>query len=258
LPRFAGDILPESKEGAIVSLADKFDTIVGNFIIGNAPTGNVDAYGLRRKAIGIIEILNYHELDLDLKNIVTYILSLYREILDFEYSTILENIIGFIKQRLKQMLITDGINPDIFEAVNSQYNRILLLKKAAYALNKFKSTDEFKNVTIAYKRINNILQKASWLDKEARYSTELFKNDYELTLHLMIEENSKSIPEKINNELFDDIYRNIAKFSKPLNDFFDNVMVMEKDDQIRANRLGLLLALKKCFDMVADLSKLIY
>jgi len=129
LPRFAGDILPESKEGAIVSLADKFDTIVGNFIIGNAPTGNVDAYGLRRKAIGIIEILNYHELDLDLKNIVTYILSLYREILDFECSTILENIVAFIKQRLKQMLITDGINPDIFEAVNSQYNRILLLKK---------------------------------------------------------------------------------------------------------------------------------
>jgi len=72
------------------------------------------------------------------------------------------------------------------------------------------------------------LQKASWLDKEARYSTELFKNDYELTLHLMIEENSKSIPEKINNELFDDIYRNIAKFSKPLNDFLTTLWLWRR------------------------------
>lgn len=258
LPRFAGDMLPESIEGAIVSLADKFDTIVGNFIIGNIPTGNVDSYGLRRKAIGIIEVLNYHKLDPDLKSIVAFILDLHKEILDFDYATILESIIVFIKQRLKQMLILDGINPDIFEAVNNQYNRILLLKKAAYALNKFKLTDEFKSVTLAYKRINNILHKATWLDKEASYSTNLFKNDYEQKLHSMIEENLKSIPEKINNELFDDIFHNIAKFSKPLNNLFDNVMVMDKDDQIRSNRLGLLLVLKQCFDMAADLSKLIY
>ena len=93
---------------------------------------------------------------------------------------------------------------------------------------------------------------------ELNYNRDLLKSEFEMNLHLMIEENIKSISEKINKELFDDIFKNISLFSKPLNDFFDNVMVMDRDEDIRSNRLGLLLSLKKCFDMVCDLSKLIY
>ena len=93
---------------------------------------------------------------------------------------------------------------------------------------------------------------------ELNYNKDLLKSEFEMNLHLMIEENIKSISEKINKELFDDIFKNISLFSKPLNDFFDNVMVMDRDEDIRSNRLGLLLSLKKCFDMVCDLSKLIY
>ena len=144
---------------------------------------------------------------------------------------------------------------------NPAYNRefcLLLLKKAAYALNKFKESDDFKNVTLAYKRTNNILQKNNWINKPSKYNRDLLKSEFEMNLHLMIEENIKSISEKINKELFDDIFKNISLFSKPLNDFFDNVMVMDRDEDIRSNRLGLLLSLKKCFDMVCDLSKLIY
>ena len=258
LPRFAGDNLPEGIEGAIVSIADKIDTITGNFIIGNSPTGNVDPYGLRRKAIGIIEIFNKHKLDPELNRIVTFSLDLYKTSLNFDYLSTLENIVTFIKQRLKQILSTEGLKPDIFEAVSNQYNRLLLLKKAAYALNKFKESDDFKNVTLAYKRTNNILQKNNWINKPSKYNKDLLKSEVEMNLHVMIEENIKSISEKINKELFDDIFKNISLFSKPLNDFFDNVMVMDRDEDIRSNRLGLLLSLKKCFDMVCDLSKLIY
>jgi glycyl-tRNA synthetase beta chain len=145
--------------------------------------------------------------------------------------------VTFIKQRLKQILSTEGLKPDIFEAVSNQYNRLLLLKKAAYALNKFKESDDFKNVTLAYKRTNNILQKNNWINKPSKYNKDLLKSDFEMNLHLMIEENIKSISEKINKELFDDIFKNISLFSKPLNDFFDNVMVMDRDEDIRSNRL---------------------
>lgn len=258
LPRFAGDNLPESIEGAIVSISDKIDTITGNFIIGNSPTGNLDPYGLRRKAIGIIEIFNKHKLDPDLNKIISFSLDLYKTKINFDYLSTLENIATFIKLRLKQILLNEGISPDVFEAVSSQYNRLLLLKKAAHALNKFKASDDFKNVSLAYKRTNNILQKNNCLNKSSEYNKDLIKNKFEMNLHFMIEENKKSIPEKINKELFDDIFRNISLFSKPLNDFFDNVMVMDSDEQIRSNRLGLLLSLKKCFDVVCDLSKLIY
>ena len=258
LPRFADDELPESAEGAIVSIADKVDTITGNFIIGNSPTGNVDPYGLRRKTIGIIEIFNKHNFDPDLNRIVSSAMDLYKSSLHFDYATASENIIIFMKQRLKQMLSNKGINPDVFEAVAGQYNRILLLKKAAKALNKFKSNEEFKNVALSYKRTNNILQKSNLLNNLDSINKDLFKSNFELNLYQMIEENVKIIPKKINEELFDDIFQNISQFSKSLNEFFDNVMVMDEDEQLRRNRLALLLSLKKCFNMVCDLSKLIY
>jgi glycyl-tRNA synthetase beta chain len=258
LPRFAEDELPESLEGAIVSMADKLDTITGNFAIGNTPSGNIDPYGLRRKAIGIIEILNKHNFDPYLDRIVTFTLDLYKITLNFDYVSISENIISFIKLRLKQMLSNNGVSPDIFEAVVGQYNRILLLKKAAYALNKFKSTDNFKNVALSYKRTNNILQKSNLLNRISSINKNLIKNNYELNLCQMIENNMKGIPKKLDEERFDEIFQNIANFSEPLNKFFDNVMVMDEDEQIRINRLALLLSLKKCFNMACDLSKLIY
>lgn len=258
LPRFADDELPESTEGAIVSIADKVDTITGNFIIGNAPTGNVDPYGLRRKAIGIIEIFNKHSFDPDLNKIVSFAIDLYKYSLHFDYASVCENIITFIKQRLKQMLSNKGISPDVFEAVAGQYNRILLLRKAAYALNKFKSTDDFKNVALSYKRTHNILQKSNLISNIDGINKDLFKSNYEFNLYQMIEENVQKIPSKIEKELFDDIFESISQFCKPLNDFFDNVMVMVEDEHLRRNRLALLLSLKKCFNMVCDLSKLIY
>jgi glycyl-tRNA synthetase beta chain len=207
---------------------------------------------LRRKTIGIIEIFNKHNFDPDLNRIVSSAMDLYKSSLHFDYATASENIIIFMKQRLKQMLSNKGINPDVFEAVAGQYNRILLLKKAAKALNKFKSTEEFKNVALSYKRTNNILQKSNLLNNLDRINKDLFKSNFELNLYQMIEENVKIIPKKINEELFDDIFQNISQFSKSLNDVFDNVMVMDEDEQLRRNRLALLLSLKKCFNMVCD------
>jgi glycyl-tRNA synthetase beta chain len=262
LPRFAGDELPKSFEGAIVSIADKIDTIAGNFIVGNIPTGNLDPFGLRRKSIGIIEIFNKHCLDPDLQNIVAYVLAVYRDFLPkeiiFDVTSKCEEILTFIKQRLKQILLNEGISPDVFEAVFKHYNKLQLLKKAAIALNNFKQSEDFKKVALAYKRTNNILYKNDWDMSLSNYKKELFRSDYETKLHTMIENNMKIIPEEIKAEHFENIFNSISQFNKPLNDFFDNVMVIDKNEEIKINRLALLSSLKQCFDMVCDLSKLIY
>ncbi|MDY6821894.1 MAG: glycine--tRNA ligase subunit beta [Deferribacterota bacterium] len=259
LPRHSSDELPTTIEGAIVSISDKIDTIVGNFLVGNIPTGNLDPYALRRDARGIISIICEKELDFNIFELVNFVVRLYNEYGNFDVNRqdVVVEVVDFIKQRLKQMLISqDNITPDIFEAVSDKYNSLCLLKEIALTLNEFKASSDFKIVTIIYKRINNIILKNNWSIEH--YDTNLFDSEYEWELHSIITKFSEFINIKKKEKGYRDILEKMATFSKPLNNFFDNVLVIDKNNDIRENRLALLLTLRNTINSICDLSKIIY
>jgi len=252
LPRFAEDILPTTVEGSLVSVADKIDTICGCFAIGLIPTGNNDPYALRRNAIGIINIIRNNKYRLDLRRLIEYSLEVLSEKLSVDIKKTGEKVFEFILLRLKKILSEEGIPADIFDAVK-KYSDILSLEMAAKAINDVKDGEDFAVIATSYKRINNILKKSDWND--SGYNPELFQTFYEQKLDEMIKTSGAQIEDLVKNEKYRQAIEVLLKFRVPVDEFFDNVMVMDKDENVKHNRLSLLCGLKNVFDIVADLSQ---
>ncbi|WP_022851550.1 glycine--tRNA ligase subunit beta [Limisalsivibrio acetivorans] len=254
LPRFAGDDLPADNEGAFVSLADKLDTICGCFCIGLIPSGNNDPYALRRNAIGIIQIIRSGGYRLRLSSLLDMSLGLLEKDQSFDKIEVKGQVREFIVLRLRQLLLNEGIPAEAFDAVQENFDDIILIEKAAKALGEIKGTEEFAVISQGYKRINNILKKTG--EVEPKFSRDLFEQDEEKALADTFEEKEKSIRAKIEQEDFDEALRELLGFSKPVNAFFDGVMVMAEDESVKKNRLGMLAGLRDVFGLAGDLSRL--
>lgn len=252
LPRFAGDNLPETNEGCFVSIADKMDTICGCFAVGLIPTGNNDPYALRRNAIGILNIIKNKNFRLSLKRLIGYSLEVLSEKISFDSKKVSEQVHNFILSRLKNILHEEGIPGDIFDAV-SWYDDIVSLQSAAAAIADVKYGEDFEVIATSYKRISNILKKAGWERKD--YDISLFQSDFESKLDASIKEKEGKINALVNKEEYKSAIDELLGFRHVVDEFFDNVMVMDKDQKIKNNRLSLLNSLKSVFDTVADLSK---
>ncbi|KAA0258544.1 glycine--tRNA ligase subunit beta [Deferribacter autotrophicus] len=253
LPRFAGDDLPETDEGSFVSIADKIDTIVGCFIIGLIPSGNNDPYALRRNAIGIINIILNKNYKLDLNDLINVAMENYKEKLKFDQDEILKLVREFILTRSKQIAHSQyGVRSDIFDAVTNNFSDIVVMFNAAKALNEVREKDDFIILSTSYKRISNILKKNNW--EITDYNPELFKEEAEKELHSLMINKGKEIEDYINKEDFDKAINVLLEFREPVDKFFDNVLVMDKDENIKNNRLSLLASLRNIFNKVGDLS----
>ncbi|TYB33517.1 MAG: glycine--tRNA ligase subunit beta, partial [Flexistipes sinusarabici] len=252
LPRFAGDELPETNEGCFVSIADKIDTICGCFAVGLIPTGNNDPYALRRNAIGILNIIRNKNFRLSLRRLIDYSLEVLSEKISFNTKEVSEQVYDFILSRLKNILHEEGIPGDVFDAV-SGYDDIISLQSAASAITGVKDGEDFEVIATSYKRINNILKKAGW--QRTDYDISLFQYDFESKLDAAIKEKESRINVFINNEEYKPAIDELLGLRRVVDDFFDNVMVMDKDEKIKNNRLSLLNSLKSVFDIVADLSR---
>ncbi|MGA1847415.1 glycine--tRNA ligase subunit beta [Deferribacter abyssi] len=253
LPRFAGDDLPKTDEGSFVSIADKIDTIVGCFIIGLTPSGNNDPYALRRSAIGIINIILNKNYKLDINELITVTMENYVGKLNFNQSDILNLVKEFIFTRSKQIAHSQyGIRSDIFDAAANNFSDIVVMFKAAKALNEVREKDDFIILSTSFKRISNILKKNNW--KSKNYNPNLFKEEAEKQLHSLMIQKEKEIDDCISSENFSKAINALLEFREPVNNFFDNVLVIAKDENIRNNRLALLASLKHIFNKVGDLS----
>ncbi len=253
LPRFAGDTLPTTTEGSLVSIADKIDTICGCFAIGLIPTGNNDPYALRRNAIGILNIIRKNKYRLDLKRLIEYALEVLSEKINVDINKTKEEVFEFVLFRFKKILSDEGVSADIFDAAK-KYNDIISFEMAAKALSDVKDSEDFTVISTSYKRINNILKKSEWHDYQ--YDPELFQTPYEQKLDEMINTDGSQIAFLVNNEEYRKAIEVLLKFRIPVDEFFDNVMVMDKDENIKNNRLSLLCSLKNVFDIVGDLSQI--
>ena len=249
LPRFAGDDLPSTIEGAIVSIADKLDTISGAFAIGMIPTGNLDPYGLRRSAIGILSICEKFSFRIDYRELVEFSLSLFEEKIKFNKREVAEKVINFIFQRWKQLLISkDMVDSEVFDAIIDKSSDPIALQQLATIITKERNSQEFQIIAGSFKRINNILKKNNWHDTE--YNINLFQSDEEKIVAHHIDK--QHIDNFLKNEQYKEALEELLKFAPAVNDFFDKVMVMAEDEEVRINRLSLIARLRKVFMSIGN------
>lgn len=252
LPKFSGDQLPKTISGAIVSISDKIDTICGCFAIGLIPSGNNDPYALRRNSIGILQIIRNRNFRINLGELIDRSLYNLSNRVKFNQEEVKKQIIEFILLRFKQILVGEGISPDAVDAVLNNYNDIIKIEKNAKAISEAKNTQSFTSIAQSYKRINNILKKSE--HNKTSYNEALFNTDYEKKLSVNLNGISENLQLYLDKESYDKGLEILLTLEKPINEFFDNVMVMVEDPEIRSNRISLLAALKQMFDKMGDLS----
>lgn len=240
LPRYAGDKLPESTIGSILAIADKMDTIVGLFAIGLVPTGSQDPFGLRRSAIGIINILNNNRWDISLSELIDYSLYIYVEDkgLAFNYNKVKANIIEFFYGRIKNMLLQQEIRYDIVDAIlESEDDNILNIFIKAKDIDQWFKEDNREKFVDAFTRLENIV-----INKEinTKFNIELLESKEEELLY----ESFNLIKDKVDNLICDKKYAEslnlLSSLENSIENYFDNVMVLVEDEKIKNNRLSML------------------
>jgi glycyl-tRNA synthetase beta chain len=254
LPTSAGGKLPETDEGAIVSIADKMDTIVGCFGVNLIPTGDADPYALRRQALGIINIIldkNYH---LRLEDLTDKSISILNNKLMRTPEDTRKDLLGFFKGRLKNQLVAQGHSYDVVDSVLATGASDLArsLKKIA-AMEKFKKHPDFEPLTVAFKRVGNILKGF----KNGAVDASLFESDEERKLHNAYLEIKGRVSTYSDRSDYNKVLLELASLREPVDDFFEKILVMAKDEKIRFNRLSLLEKISRLFYEMADFSKIV-
>ncbi|MHB8157598.1 MAG: glycine--tRNA ligase subunit beta [Desulfocucumaceae bacterium] len=256
LPRFAGDDLPSSLAGRALSLADKFDTLVGCFAVGKQPTGSQDPYALRRQALGICNIILEGQLILSVREIAV---EAYRGYsvnmkLKLDRDTVLEDIEEFFRQRIRGILIERGYAYDIVDAVISSGSDDLLgVYGKVEALSRFKEEPAFDAVITAYNRANNLSKKY----EGTAVSPKLFQHPSEKELNDNLSQVRVAVTDRLKKRDYVEVLRQVALLREPVDKFFDSVMVMVEDEKVRDNRLALLKSVAVLAEPLAHLSKIV-
>ena len=255
LPRFAGDELPKTDIGRIVGIADKLDNICATFSRGLAPTGSQDPYALRRQALGIINILldaNYH---ISLYKVIAgslYLLNIAPE----QTGKLIPQIAEFMKQRLRNMLIDQGIRYDVVDAVLAEERNddFADLYARAVALNTFVASEAAPALIQAATRVANLCKK---IETETAINPQLVEVEAETALHQAAMEANKEVLAASVKYDYAAVLAEATKLVDPINKFFDDVMVMAEDEKIKNNRLALLSAVKDVTHAVGDLNAIV-
>jgi glycyl-tRNA synthetase beta chain len=253
-PRFAGDALPQDNIGAAVALADKLDTLVGIYGIGLTPTGDKDPFGLRRHALGVLRILAERALPLDLVQLLQLAKSLFPA--EMLADSVAVDVHGFMLERLKGYLRDKGFAPDEIDAVVSQApSRIDLVVPRILAVRAFKKLPEAEALAAANKRIQNILRKAGETPV-GEPDLALMPETAEKALFAAVNELAPRVVSSVTNGGYAEALTALAGVRAEVDTFFDQVMVMADEPQLRNNRLALLKGLGELMNQVADISRL--
>ncbi|BCD90840.1 glycine--tRNA ligase beta subunit [Francisella halioticida] len=259
-PKYSGAELPKTNVAACVALAEKLDTLIGIFGINQKPTGNKDPFALRRSAIGILRILRDTNIDVSLEEVIDIAISSYKKINNLEFKADVKGeVITFCIDRLKNLYKEEGLAVNFFEAINNtNYNSIKDFAARVKAVSNFNNLDKAQSLIASNKRVANILAKND-KEKADAYDIELAKyvgNEYELALAYSIEEVTPDFEKYINNRDYNYALELLGSLAKVVSEFFDNVMVIDENINIRQNRIVLLANLHKLFIDVADISKI--
>ena len=256
-PRFAGDALPETDEGRVLAIADKLDTLAGIFTIGKKPSGNRDPFGLRRAALGVIRLSIECRLDLDLKALIANSLELQPAGKE-DPQELAESLYTFITDRLRRYFLDRDadLDTETFDAVMARQPASLVdFELRLQAVQTFLDLDEAQSLASANKRIANILRQAG-ATETTDISKTLLEEDAERALYDALVSAEVTVRPLLEKRDYTRALRELAALREPVDRFFDDVMVMADDDDVRTNRLALLGGLRALFLDVADISRL--
>ncbi len=259
-PVYSGAVLPETLTGAIVSIADKMDSICGCFYAGLIPTGASDPYALRRQGIGIIQIMKQRRFSFSLRGCIEDSARLFDEKNGAINPELAEKVYDFLKNRISHLLVEDGFSKDVVAAVISvSVDDVPGVWQRVAALESLKDRPDFEPLAVAFKRVVNIIKKSGsrQVDGEpTNVDPRLFENDSEAELLEACQTAEKKVLTAMGKGLFDEALVAVASLRNSVDRFFDAVMVMAEDRDIRRNRLALLGQIAALFGKLADFSKL--
>ncbi|OKP97203.1 glycine--tRNA ligase subunit beta [Paenibacillus sp. P46E] len=257
-PRFAGDAVPASEVGLVVSLADKIDTIVGCFSIGIIPTGSQDPYALRRQAAGIVQIVLEHKLAISLQEIFDAAVDVHENLRKEKHFTqdLRINLYEFFGLRVKRLL-SDNVRYDVVDAVIAAgFDDIVAVVGRSRALmDTVNGQADFKITVDSLTRVSNLAAKAA---EGINVDPTLLKEEAERTLYETWQAIHKPYQEALSARNAEEALRILSGLKDAVTGFFDSVMVMAEDEQIRANRLALLAGIDADSKAFADFGKLVW
>jgi len=254
LPRFFGDILPNTLTGTILSLSDKIDTITGMFIAGNIPTGSEDPFALRRKATGIVLSLMDLNIDINLEDIIDYCISLYSDFDIAKKQDIYKkstDIFMFITARLKYLYEKKQKRSDIIDAIiSSGCKSITDIIKRYDAIEAIILEGLFDDIVTPMIRCKNITKGRTFYDINESLLTE----DLEKQLYKELVEKKDKISKYNLIGKYEESLNEIVSFRKTIDKFFDKVLVMDKDELIKNNRINLIGKILELYLSIANFS----
>jgi len=252
-PRFAGDELPRNQVGVAVALADKLETLVGLFSIGEKPTGDKDPFALRRQALGIIRMLIECKLNVSFETVIDLALQQFKA---DDKASVLAAITEFCFDRLSVNLKEQGASAQEVDAVLALNPSLLSeIPKRLEAVRAFSALAEAPALAAANKRVGNILKKIEG-DVVAKINNALLQEPAEKALAATLAKIKPEADALFESGDYTNSLKALAALKAPVDDFFDNVMVNAEDPSLKANRQGLLATLHQAMNRVADLSKL--
>lgn len=256
-PRFAGDSVPSTDVGSIISIADKIDTIVGCFSIGIIPTGSQDPYALRRQAQGIVQIILEHKLPIALSDVFGIALSVHEDmrVLKRSGSEISKDLNEFFSLRVKKLLSEEQRYDVVDAVISAGFDHVVSVVSRGQALmNAVNGTEDFKTIVESFNRVSNLAAKAG----KIAVNPELFTEAEESKLHeawLAIRQPYEAAMESSDGEHALSL---LSGLKEPITGFFDSVMVMAEDEAVKANRLALLSGIDRDLKQYADFTKLVW
>jgi len=254
MPRGASDGTPATATGQILAISDKLDTLVGIFAIGQKPTGEKDPYALRRASLGILRTIIERQLDLDLVQLIEVAADLFGDKVDA--AAVKDEVFEFMLERLRAYYLDRKVPVDVFDAVSAlKPPRPLDFDKRIKAVSAFRDLPEAESLSAANKRVGNILKKAE-TGHAAVVNAGLFEVQEEETLYNELESLKSETAPMFDAGDYEKALRHLSALRKPVDDFFDNVMVMTDNMDIRNNRIALLSKMNTLFMRAADLSRL--
>jgi len=254
LPIVAGGDLPQTDEGAIVGIADKIDTIAGFFGVGMPPTGTADPYALRRQALGIINIILSRGYSLNLSFLIDESLNQLKDVLKKSADEVKKDIWEFFKGRLQNQLISQGYAYDTVDAVlSTDIDELIEVIEKVKSLQSFRQNPDFEPISFAFKRVDNILKDF----QNGQVDVNLLSHEAEIKLFSSFDDIKTRVEKGIAEKDFNAALNKLAALRPYVDAFFDNVMVMDKDEKIRFNRLSLLAEISALFHKIADFSKIV-
>ena len=267
LPKFSGDVLPQTLIGICLALADRLDTLVGIFAIDQAPTGSKDPFSLRRSAIGILRILIEKQLPINLVALVEQAIKNYGQqnaqkllnaesSIDFSMGTTFTQVMAFLNSRYRAMYTEQGVSVDTIQAVQAIHPHMPLdFDQRIRAVQTFSELPQAEKLSDSNKRVANILAKSEGAVAE-QVDASLLTEDAEKTLYQAVQQAQVDAKPLLETANYTQVLQTLVSLDEPLTQFFADVMVNSEDAALKANRLALLKQVRALFLTVADISEL--